>query len=122
VVKSLLPFLLFIYLFIYLFIILFIYCIYFFFVDRYSTLSDVWAIGITMYEVITLHNHFEGKGCEEIKLQLKSGKYPKIEDTKGLYDVEMINIVNGMLSVCFFFCSFVCFYVYFYRHLKIEKN
>jgi hypothetical protein len=70
-----------------------------------------------MYEVITLHNPFKGKKRVEIKSQIKSGKYPRIEYEEGLYklyDIEMINIINEMLSVYFLFCSFFFISTYFY--------
>jgi serine/threonine protein kinase len=56
-------------------------------VYRYSFDSDVWAMGITMYEVITLHNPYEGMTTLEIKSSLKSDKYPQIclEEIKGYY-------------------------------------
>jgi serine/threonine protein kinase len=77
---------------------------------RYSTLSDVWAIGITMYEIITLHNPFEEmKTIEEIKSLLSSGKYPVLEDKNRLYDIEMIEIINLMLKVFFFSYMFIFF-------------
>jgi serine/threonine protein kinase len=68
---------------------------------RYSPRSDIWAIGITMIFVITQKVAFSGKKEEEIKEELLSGKYPqiKIEDYERLYDKEMINLINSMLTV-----------------------
>jgi hypothetical protein len=65
-----------------------------------------------MYEVITLHNPFEGKEHNEIESELKNGKYPKIENKElyKLYDIEMINIVNEMLTVCLF--NYIILFVY----------
>jgi serine/threonine protein kinase len=67
----------------------------------------VWAIGITMYEVITLHNPFKNKTDEEIEKLLLHGEYPIIVDKEGFYDTEMIKIINSMLSVFVFYKLFL---------------
>jgi serine/threonine protein kinase len=79
---------------------------YFFLFFRYFTLSDVWAIGITMYEVITLHHPFENKSNDQVKRLLLSGKYPIIVDDKGYYDAEMIKVIDSMLNVYYSFFFF----------------
>jgi serine/threonine protein kinase len=73
--------------------------------DRYSFASDIWAMGITMYELMTLHRPFEGKSREYIRNKLSLGEYPylKKEDIKGLYDDELVDSVNMMLTVCICF-------------------
>jgi serine/threonine protein kinase len=77
---------------------------------RYSTLSDVWAVGITMYEVIKLKKAFYGKEKEEIKNILMSGQYPRLEiDSEKDYDEEMIDVVNTMLNV-YIIILFIMFY------------
>jgi serine/threonine protein kinase len=82
-------------------IIIFIYFLFFYF--RYSTKSDVWAIGMTMYEVIKLKNVFSEKNNNEIKKEIKnifkSGSCPKLEESEELYNKEMINTINLMLNV-----------------------
>jgi serine/threonine protein kinase len=98
-----------------------IYFIYFlfiyFFYFRYSTKSDIWAIGITMYEVIKLKNVFPGKNKDEIikktKNISKSGSYPKLEESEKLYNKEMINTINIMLNVYIISINF-CFNFYLY--------
>jgi hypothetical protein len=59
-----------------------------------------------MYEVIKLKNVFPGKNKDEIKKEmkniLKSGSYPKLEESKEPYDKEMIKIINLMLNVYIF--------------------
>jgi hypothetical protein len=52
-----------------------------------------------MYEVIKLKNAFSGKNEDEIKNIIKSGSYPKLEESEELYDKEMINTINLMLNV-----------------------
>jgi serine/threonine protein kinase len=92
----------------------FIYFIYLFYLSfiyfRYSTKSDIWAIGMTMYEVIKLKNAFSGKNGKEIKKETKniliSGSYPKLEESEDLYDKEMINTINLMLNVYIIFIYF----------------
>jgi hypothetical protein len=61
----------------------------------------VWAIGITMIEVITLHNPFERKNERQIEEALKAGDYPHLhkEDVSLLYDIELMEVVNKMVSV-----------------------
>jgi serine/threonine protein kinase len=65
----------------------------------------VWAIGITMYELITLRNPFKNRNDEEIGKLLSSGRYPAVVDEEEFYDPEMIKVINSMLSVyhSFFF-------------------
>jgi hypothetical protein len=72
----------------------------------------VWAIGITMYEVITLHNPFENKTYKEIEKVLLCGEYPVIVDEKIFYDAEMIKVINSMLSVYHFFLYIYIFINY----------
>jgi hypothetical protein len=52
-----------------------------------------------MYEIITLHNPFESKNKEKIKSELLSNNYPILSDKEGLYNNEMIEIINSMLTV-----------------------
>jgi serine/threonine protein kinase len=90
-----------------------IYFIIFIFYFRYTTKSDIWAIGITMYEVITLKNAFSGMNKNEIKKEMKniliSGLYPKLEESEKPLDKEMINTINLMLNV---YIIFFFFYIY----------
>jgi hypothetical protein len=68
-------------------------------------------MGITMYEVITLHNPYEGMSIRKIKTTLESGKYPQIrsEEVEGCYyDEELLRVVNMMLVVCNF-CYFILY-------------
>jgi serine/threonine protein kinase len=67
----------------------------------------VWAIGITMYEVITLHNPFENKSDDQVKRLLLRDDYPVILDEEGFYDAEMIKLINSMLSVYHFFYIYI---------------
>jgi serine/threonine protein kinase len=69
---------------------------------RYSIRSDVWAVGITMYEIITLQKPFGLKG-ERINEKLICGEYPQIIDSERLYNKEMIRLINSLLTVyCYF--------------------
>jgi hypothetical protein len=54
-----------------------------------------------MYEVITLHNPYEGMSVKEIKTKLKSGKYPQIrsKEVERCYNEEFVRVINKMLSV-----------------------
>jgi hypothetical protein len=71
-------------------------------------------MGITMYEVMTLHSPYEGMNLKEIKTELKSNKYPEIrlEEVKGCYDEGLVRVVNKMLSV-YNFCYFILYFLYF---------
>jgi hypothetical protein len=71
-----------------------------------------------MYEVITLHDPFENKSYEAIERQLSSGKYPVVVDEKGFYDVEMIKLINSMLSV---YHSFFFFFIYIIIVINFNK-
>jgi serine/threonine protein kinase len=91
---------------------------FFLFCFRFSTKSDIWAIGMTMYEVIKLKNAFSGKNNNEIINEMKniltSGSYPKLEESEKLYNKEMINTINLMLNVLYLFYFFLFFYIYYY--------
>jgi serine/threonine protein kinase len=95
---------------------------------RYSTKSDIWAIGVTMYEVIKLKNVFSGNNKDEIikktKNILKSGTYPKLEESEELYDKEMINTINLMLNVIFYFFyfSYLILLIFFFYSQLIEDQ
>jgi hypothetical protein len=54
-----------------------------------------------MYEVIALHRPFADKNEAQTKSMFSNHEYPQLEDKEGLYDVEMIRIINAMLTVCF---------------------
>jgi serine/threonine protein kinase len=84
-----------------------IYFIFFFIYFRYSIKSDIWAIGITMYEVIK----------KEMKNIFKSESYPKLEESEELYDKEMIKIINQMLNVYILFI-----YFFFFRQLIKDQK
>jgi hypothetical protein len=70
-----------------------------------------------MYEIIKLKNVFPGKNndeiIKEIKNILKSGSYPKLEESEDLYDKEMINTINLMLNV------YIIFFYYFFYFLYL---
>jgi hypothetical protein len=69
-----------------------------------------------MYEVITLHNPYEGKTKEDIKTAFESNKYPQIrsEEVEGYYDKELLKVVNKMLSVWNFY-YLILYFIYFYN-------
>jgi hypothetical protein len=68
-------------------------------------------MGMTMYEVMTLRNPYEGMSWKEIKTEHESNKYPQIrlEEVKGHYDEEFVKVINKMLSVCCF-CYFILYF------------
>ncbi len=64
---------------------------------EYSYAADIWSLGVTFYQLITLDYPFEGKTEEEIKDNIRNVKKKEIPDDCK-YDEKFIELINEMLS------------------------
>ena len=65
---------------------------------EYSYAADIWSLGVTFYQLLTLNYPFEGITDEEIEKNILDGKKKEIpEDCK--YDPKFIDLINEMLNI-----------------------
>ena len=66
--------------------------------QEYTNKADIWSLGVTFYQLITLNYPFEGTTEEEKEKNIKDGK--KIEKPKECpIDQQFIEIIDKMLSI-----------------------
>ena len=64
--------------------------------SKYTYEADIWALGVTFYQLIILDYPFEGSSLEEIQKNIKTGnKKPVPKDCK--IDEKFIKIINEMM-------------------------
>ena len=66
--------------------------------QKYTNKTDIWSLGITFYQLITLNYPFEGKTDEEIENNIKDGRI-KERPKDCPIDPQFIEIIYEMLSV-----------------------
>ena len=64
--------------------------------ERYNTKSDVWPLGVLLYEICTFNKPFKGENNEGLYKNIIKGKYEKIGNK---YTKELIEIIYQMLKV-----------------------
>jgi NIMA (never in mitosis gene a)-related kinase len=64
--------------------------------ETYSFKSDIWSIGILLYEMITLKMPFEGESIGDLNRKIEKGNYKSIPAD---YDQNMRKLLTLMLSV-----------------------
>jgi len=62
---------------------------------KYSFKSDIWSMGILLYEMCTLKPPFDANSLQYLALKIVNGKYTPIPSH---YSKEMKNLVTAMLS------------------------
>ena len=59
--------------------------------------ADIWALGVMLYELLTLHRPFEGDNLVQLAVNIARASYPKIPDTRCSEPVR--ELVNERLLV-----------------------
>ena len=65
---------------------------------NYSYEADIWALGVTFYQLIILDYPFEGSSIDEIQKNISKGKKKPIPKECKI-DEKFIKIINEMMSV-----------------------
>ena len=65
---------------------------------EYSFKTDIWSLGVTFYELITLNYPFEGESDTEIEDNILKGNIKKIPDYCKV-DNRFIELIKEMLSI-----------------------
>ena len=65
---------------------------------EYDSKADIWSLGVTFYQLITLSLPYEGNTEEEMKENIYKGNIMKIPKD-CIIDSNFINLINQMLSI-----------------------
>lgn len=65
--------------------------------NTYDYKTDVWSIGVLLYEMMALRPPFNGQNLHQLAIQIVSGKYVPL-DTKR-YSPDLIKLVDRLLTV-----------------------
>ena len=65
--------------------------------EPYDYKTDIWDLGVILYEMINFKNPFEGKGMHGLYMNIVNGKIPKI-DNKNV-SKELMDLVSKILNV-----------------------
>ena len=63
--------------------------------ETYGYESDVWSLGVLLYEMTCLKYPFQGKNMIQLIGKITSGKYDEIP---AIYSKHMKNIIKGLLQ------------------------
>jgi len=66
--------------------------------SNYTYAADIWALGVTFYQLIILDYPFEGSSLDEIQANIEAGKKKPIPKDYKI-DEKFIKIINEMMSV-----------------------
>ena len=66
--------------------------------SNYTYAADIWALGVTFYQLIILDYPFEGSSLDEIHANIAAGKKKPIPNDLKI-DEKFIKIINEMMSV-----------------------
>ena len=62
----------------------------------YSYKSDIWSLGVVLYEMCMLQTPFTGKSYDEVYVKIRKGVYPKLAN---VYSNEMNYMVGLLLKI-----------------------
>eukprot|EP00759_Apiculatamorpha_spiralis_P016261 PhF_6_TR22549/c2_g1_i3/m.32064/K08857/NEK1_4_5; NIMA (never in mitosis gene a)-related kinase 1/4/5 len=63
--------------------------------QKYNKASDVWALGVVLYEMMTLQRPFKGDTMKEVSQEILKGDHAPIPP--GSYSADLIAICNAMM-------------------------
>jgi calcium-dependent protein kinase len=66
---------------------------------NYSSLSDMWSLGVVLYFFVTNKLPFKGREIKDIYKNIKSGKYDKEILLEGNLDTDLIKFIEKLLIV-----------------------
>ena len=61
----------------------------------YSFKSDIWSLGILLYEMCALEPPFKSEGYMQLAMRICMGNYPPIPSQ---YSSELSNLINSILN------------------------
>jgi serine/threonine protein kinase len=64
--------------------------------EPYSKKSEMWALGVILYEIISLKRPFKGNSMKELMNNIVTAQY---EATPDIYSKELRDIVTGLLTL-----------------------
>ena len=65
--------------------------------NTYDNKTDVWSIGVLLYELCALRPPFNGQNIHQLAIQIVSGKFQPIDANR--YSAELIKLLNMLLTV-----------------------
>ena len=99
----------------------------------YSYKSDVWSLGVLLYEMTAFKMPFDASSISELAKKIKKGEYEKIN--KSNYSNDLKKLIDNLLQVnpekrptikdilCKFIIFFILFFLkYFYLALPLLRN
>ena len=63
--------------------------------ETYDEKTDVWSLGVLLYEMCALEYPFKGKNIAQLTTQIQHSKYKEIPD---IYSKNVRDIIHGMLK------------------------
>ena len=61
----------------------------------YNNKSDVWSLGVVLYEMLTLRHPFDGRSMQQLIVKICAGRYAPVSST---YSRELRDLVGAMMS------------------------
>lgn len=65
--------------------------------NTYDTKTDIWSIGVVLYEMCALKPPFNGSNIHQLAIQICSGRYEPLNASR--YSPGLIRLVERLLSV-----------------------
>jgi NIMA (never in mitosis gene a)-related kinase len=63
--------------------------------NTYDFKTDIWSIGVLLYEMCALRPPFNGQNLHQLAIQIVSGTYPPIDTNR--YSMELSKLIQRLL-------------------------